>query len=122
MDYYHYLIGGNTGDFSGLWSPGPGKREDIAIYASFTVKEILVAGVGAYYTKADSVYNVQLFFPMVPMPIGGLSTVRFFYIFGAKYDIPILSSIFLPVGLYVPQSYGDRYAPIFFRAGIGIHL
>ena len=122
VDYYHYQLA-RGGDMSGLWSPTSGQRQDVAVYASVTVAQILIAGLGVYSTKSDSVYLVDpTGYYMGTSDIGGVSKVRFFYIFGAKYDIHIVGGFYLPVGLFVRQSYGDRVAPIFFRTGLGIRL
>lgn len=122
VDYYQYRLA-RGGDMSGLWSPGSGKRQDVALYASISFSQIFVAGLGAYYTKSDSVYLVDpIGSVQMTSSIGGLSEVRFFYIFGVKYDIHIFEGIYLPIGLFVRQSYGDRIAPIFFRTGLEIRL
>ena len=121
LDYYHYQLNGG-GDFSTLSSEGLGKRQDIAIYASLSLAEILVVGMGAYYTKSDSVYAVDMGYYRTPWDGGGLSTVRFFYIIGAKYEIQIVNHLFLPIGLFFRQSYDDRVAPVMFRTGLGVQF
>ncbi len=120
FDYYRYHLShgyGNSG-------PGPAsaKRVDYAVYVTVRLGGILVLGSGIYLTKSDSTYVSG---PSITTPYpwgGGVSGVRFFWIFGAEYDFKPVSGIFVPVGLYVRQSYGDKYGPIFLRVGLGMNF
>jgi hypothetical protein len=123
IDYYQYFVGGSVGEHSYLWSPGRGRRDDAALYGSVTFAGTLVAGAGAYYTKSDSVYlNYWLAGYKSPSSIGGFEEIRLFFIVGAILDFHLFDHVFLPVGLFIRQSYGDRFGPAFFRSGIQIRF
>ncbi len=118
FDYYQYFLGGAVGEHSYAWSPSRGRRDDFALYTSVSLAGTLIAGVGAYHTKSDSAY---LYYWLqnykTPMAIGGIDAVRFFVIVGAYHEFHLVGGWYLPVGIYVRQSYGDRYGPAFLRSG-----
>ena len=119
VDYYEYHAGG--GDFTVL-SPTSARRMDVAAYASIRFHDVVVMGAGVYYTKSDPVDLVDMNYYRTLWQNGNLSELRFFYVVGAAYPIHIIDRIFLPVGLFFRQSYGDRFPPIFLRTGVEVQL
>ena len=121
VDYYRYHLkfgNGNSGP-----SPASAERTDYAVYAAVRLGGLFLVGSGIYFTKSDSVYVTGLFITNpYPLGSGGISAVRFFWIFGAEYDFHVTREVFVPLGLYVRQSYGEAYGPVFLRAGVGISL
>ncbi len=121
FDYYTYHLSFGYGN-SGL-GPATARRKDYAIYATVHLGGVLVLGSGAYYTTSDAVYwNGPLLASPIPWSGGAISSLRFFYIFGAAHDFRVADWFFVPVGIYVRSSYGDNYGPVFLRLGIGMNL
>ena len=119
FDYYEYKVGG--GDHTHP-SPTSATRRDLAFYPAVIFHDVVVIGAGVYYTKSDPVNLIGMFSDSNPWSYANLSEIRFFFIVGAKFNIPVATGISLPVGLFYRQSYGDRSAPIFLRTGLELQL
>ena len=84
---------------------------------------MLEFGAGTYYTKSDAVFFVDEFQNRSPWRDSGLSEFRVFYTAELKYDITLLHSVFLPVGLFYRNSYDvNNTLPVYLRIGLGMRL
>ncbi|MDE3058256.1 MAG: hypothetical protein KGJ59_09905 [Bacteroidota bacterium] len=76
-----------------------GKGYDVALYGATSIYRIFSFGLGGYYTHQDNVLEKD-WSGNILFEKGVRSYVRLYYMIGVGYQIGILNSISLPIGLY----------------------
>ncbi len=104
------------------WSSPNAQRQDISLTLGVLLGHFIEIAYGISYTTSDRVSLVAPYdtYPYSAWRGSGSPAIKPCFSFGVFYEVPVLSGIYLPVGLYYRTWYNSSIGmPITLRAGIG---